>query len=332
MVHAGQLSSSRTAPGRGAPRRTTPSGGPARGRRHGRSLLTLAVFVGPALLLYTVFIIYPLLSALQYSLFEWQGTRQVGFAGLGNFIDLFTRYPFNEQLVRAFWHNVVFFVGTMAIQNTLGLTFAVLLHRSRFGKRLLQTLYTLPYLVSPLVVGYLWSLILNPTFGPLNAALRAAGLDGLALPWLGDPRTALPAIILVNAWQWVGFPMLLFGAALAGLPDELEDASRVDGASAWQHFRHITLPLLTPAIGTLTVLTFVGNFNVFGIVYAMGGSEGGPAGSTDVLGLLFWRTAFRGDVEAIGRSSALAVLMFIVIFGTSLLINRVVRKREEALR
>ena len=292
----------------------------------------LAGFLAPALVLYTVFIVYPLLSALQYSLFRWEGTRRVAFAGLGNFVDLFTRYPFDVQLVRAFWHNAAFFAGTMAIQNTLGLAFAVLLYRNRFAKRFLQTCFTLPYLLAPLVVGYLWSLILNPIFGPFNALLRDVGLEPLALPWLGDPRTALPVIILVNAWQWVGFPMLLFAAALAGIPDELTDASTVDGANGWQRFWHVTLPLLTPAIGTVSVLTFVGNFNVFGLVFAMGGSEGSPAGSTDVLGLMFWRTAFRGDLEAIGRSSALAVLMFVVIFGVSLLAQHVVRRREEQLR
>ena len=292
----------------------------------------LAGFLGPALVVYTVFIVYPLVSALQYSLFRWEGSRQLGFAGLGNFVDLFTRYPFDVQLVRAFWHNMAFFGATMAIQNTLGLAFAVLLYRNRFAKRFLQTCFTLPYLLAPLVVGYLWSLILNPTFGPLNALLRDIGLESLALPWLGDPRTALPVIILVNAWQWVGFPMLLFAAALAGIPEDLTDASTMDGANRWQHFRNVTLPLLTPAIGTVSVLTFVGNFNVFGLVFAMGGSEGSPAGSTDVLGLMFWRTAFRGDVDAIGRSSALAVLMFVVIFGGSLLAQRVVRRREEQLR
>jgi raffinose/stachyose/melibiose transport system permease protein len=296
-----------------------------------RSPWVLAGFLTPALVLYTVFIVYPLVSALQYSLFRWEGSRQVGFAVLGNFVDLFTRYPFNVQLVQAFGHNLAFFAGTMAIQNTFGLAFAVLLYRNRFAKRFLQTCYTLPYLLAPLVVGYLWSLILNPTFGPLNALLRGVGLGALALPWLGDPRTALPVIILVNAWQWVGFPMLLFGAALAGIPDELTDASTMDGASGWQHFWHVTLPLLTPAIGTVSVLTFVGNFNVFGLIFAMGGSDGSPAGSTDVLGLLFWRTAFRGDLEAIGRSSALAVLMFVVIFGGSLLAQHVVRRREEQL-
>ena len=323
MVQAGELRPRKTI----APRGGRQQAGAA--RPPGWLILALIL---PALLLYTTFIVYPLASALQYSLFDWKGTTRGGFVGLGNFAELFTTYPFNEQLGRAFLHNVAFFVGTMLVQNTAGLAFAVLLYRNRRGKRFLQTCYTLPYLVSPLVVGYLWSLMLSPTFGPVNALLRSAGLDALALPWLGDPRTALPVVILVNAWQWLGFPMLLFGAALAGIPDEYGEAARTDGASEWRTFWHVTFPLLTPAVGTVTVLTFVGNFNVFGLVYAMGGSEGGPAGSTDVLGLLFYRTAFQGGVDAIGRSSALAVLMFAFIFGTSVLVNRFMRKREDALQ
>lgn len=310
--------------------RSVSRGGPS-ARRARRRALVVAGFIAPALLLYVVFIVYPLVSALQYSLYDWRGTTRGGFAGLANYESLLTTYPLSEQLRTAAWHNTVWFVGTMLIQNTLGLAFAVLLHKGRRGKRFLQTAFTMPYLISPIVVGYLWSLILNPTFGPLDAALSAVGLEELSHPWLGDPQTALPTIILVNAWQWVGFPMLLFGAALVAIPEELGDASRVDGASSWQHFRHVTLPLLTPAIGTVTVLTFVGNFNEFGLVFALAGADGSPAGSTDVLGLLFWRTAFNGGVNQIGPSSALAVLMFVVIFGVSLAVTRVIRRREEQL-
>lgn len=305
----------------------------------------LLVFLGPALLLYTLFIVYPLFSALQYSLYRWEGTKQVGFAGLDNFIHLFTTYPMSERLPRAFWHNCLFFIGTMLVQNTVGLAFAMLLRRSRRGRRFLQTAYTLPHLVSPIVVGYLWSLILNPQFGALKAAITwvdgaidplvpgGVPLDRLVLPWTGDPDLALPTVIAVNAWQWVGFPMLLFGAALAGIPQEYEDAARVDGASAWQSFRKVTLPLLTPAIGIVSVLTFVGNFNVLDVIYAMEGSRGNPAGATDVLGLLFYRSAFESpDLNKIGQSSALAVLMFLLIFGVSLLVVRMFRRMEARLK
>jgi len=292
---------------------------------------TLVAFLLPAFLLYTIFMIWPLVQSMIFSMFEFSGLKRGDFVGLANFRELFTRVPLNEQLPRAFLHNVYFFIGTMAIQNTLGLLFAVLLHRSRFGKRFFQIVYTVPYLISPLVVGYLWSLMLNPLFGPINQILKAVGLDSLARPWLGDPSTAFPVIILVNAWQWVGFPMLLFSAGLATIGDDIREAAKIDGASAWQVFWRIDLPLLTPVIGIVTVLTFIGNFNVFGIVWALGGVFGGPVGSTDVLGLVFYRTAFRGGVDAFGLASALAVLMFVFIFGVSILALAWFRRLEERL-
>ena len=300
-------------------------------RRPAPPFPVLAVFLAPALMLYSVFVVYPLFSALQYSLFDWAGTARGAFVGLDNFVGLFTTFPLDEQLLRAFGHNVVFFLGTMMIQNTLGLTFAVLLHRRRITRRLFQTLYTLPYLVSPLVVGYLWVLMLRPQFGLLNALFEAVGLDALSQPWLGQPDTALPVVILINAWQWVGFPMLLFGAALGAIPEEYDAAARVDGASPWQAFSRVTLPLLTPTIGTVTVLTFIGSFNLFALAYAVGGSQGAPGGSLDVLGLVFYRTAFEGGVNAIGTSSALAVLMFVFIFGVAVVANRYLRRKEAEL-
>jgi raffinose/stachyose/melibiose transport system permease protein len=314
--------------------RTEPTGsGGGATRRRGRRLPLLLTFLLPALLLYTVFIVYPLVSALEYSFYDWSGTKQNGFAGLSNFHDLLTKYPLSEQLWRALAHNSIFFVGTMLIQTTAGLLFAVLLHRSRRGKRFLQTAYILPHLVSPIVAGYLWSMMLNPQFGAVNAALRGLGLGALAQPWRGDPHLALPVAILVNAWQWVGFPMLLFAAALAGIPEEFHEAARVDGASAWQSFRRVTFPLLTPVLGIVTVLTFIGNFNVLDLIYALQGSQGNPAFSTDVLGLLFYRTAFQNpDANAIGQSSALAVCMFVLIFGVSIAATRFFRRMEARLK
>jgi raffinose/stachyose/melibiose transport system permease protein len=181
------------------------------------------------------------------------------------------------------------------------------------------------------VVGYLSVLMLRPQFGVLNVLFDTIGLESMSQPWLGNPDTALPVVILINTWQWVGFPMLLFGAALGAIPEEYEAAARVDGASSWQAFSRITLPLLTPAIGTVTVLTFIGSFNLFALAYAIGGSKGDPAGSIDVLGLVFYRTAFEGGLNAIGHSSALAVLMFIFIFGVAVTANRFLRRKEAEL-
>jgi raffinose/stachyose/melibiose transport system permease protein len=295
-----------------------------------------ACFLLPAFALYRLFVVYPLLSALADSFWRWEGTARGDFAGISNFTGLFTTFPLSQQLWPAFWHTAVFFVGTMVVQNTFGLLVAVLLSELRLGKRILQTLYTLPYLIGGLVVGYLWSLLLSPTFGPVNAVLQAIGLESLAKPWLGDPATALPVVILVNAWQYIGFPILLFGAALGGLPPEYAEAARVDGASVWQRFSRVTLPLLLPAIGVVSILTFIGSFNTFELVYSLEGAQGnqptGPGGATDVLGLIFYRVAFQeGGVNAIGQSSALAVLLFLFIFGIAVLANRVIRRREPTL-
>ncbi len=295
--------------------RPTPASGVGRAAPPWRIRL---VFLAPAFLLYTVFLIWPLIQALFFSFFEWKGTVRGDFAGLDNFVELLTRFPLNEQLPRAFLHNIVFYVATMAITVAVALLFAVLLQKARRGRGFLRVVYVLPYMISPLVVGYIWTLILNPTFGPVNSVLKELGLDDLALPWLGDPATAFPVVIMVNAWYYLGFPMLLFAAGLAAIPDDYAEAAEVDGASPWQTFRHVTFPLLTPVFGTVAVLVFIYSFNIFGLVWAMGGVAGGPIGSTDVLGLLFYRTAFDGGINAFGTASALAVVMFVAIFGVSM--------------
>lgn len=290
------------------------------------------VFVLPALLLFSIFILYPLLTALSYSFFDWSGIVRNGFAGLQNYVTLFTQLPYSAQIPNAFVHNLLLFVGAMVFQNTIGLGLATLLHRIERFKRFFQTVYTLPYLVSPLVVGYLWSLMLSPLFGPVNQVLRAIGLEALAQPWLGNPGTAIWVVVFVTAWQWIGFPVLLYGAALGGIPEELEEAASLDGANTWQRFRSITLPLLLPAIGTVTVLTFIGAMEAFPIPYALGGSQGNPAGATDVLSLLFYRTAFEsGSSNAIGTSSAIATLLFLFIFGVAILMTWLMRRAERRL-
>lgn len=290
------------------------------------------VFVLPALVLFAVFIAYPMLTALSYSFFSWTGINRGEFVGLDNYVRLFTALPYSEDIPNAFLHNLLLFVGAMVFQNTVGLGLATLLHRLPRFKRFFQTVYTLPYLVSPLVIGYLWSLMLSPLFGPVNAVLRGIGLGDFAQPWLGNPQTAMWVVVFVTAWQWIGFPMLLYGAALGGIPEEIEEAASLDGASPWQRFVTITLPLLLPAIGTVTVLTFIGAMEAFPIPYALGGSQGNPAGATDVLSLLFYRTAFEsGSSNAIGTSSAIATLLFLFIFGVAIAITALLRRAERRL-
>src|SRR5688500_779148 len=161
---------------------------------------TALLFTAPALLLFGVFVLYPMLTAFSYAFFEWRGTTRGGFAGLAHFETIFTKAPFRTDLPRALGHNVLFFAGTMAIQNTIGLAIAFLLHRRESTRRVLQTLYAMPYLLSPIVIGYLWTLLLSPSFGPVNRLLTAVGLEEWALPWLGQPSTAIWVVVLVSVW------------------------------------------------------------------------------------------------------------------------------------
>lgn len=306
-------------------------GEPAAQRGRAKKLspfLRFAPFWLPAFILYTLFIVWPLLNALLYSLFDWQGLQRGAFVGLGNFVRLFTQEPWRTDLLDAFRHNVYFFLGTMLVQNTVALAFAVIIYRLGRGGRFWQNLFFMPHLLATVVVGFLWNLILNPLFGPLNQGLKLLGLGALAQPWLGQPETALPTIIAVNAWAWLGFPMMLFLANLGSIPASYLEAARLDGANGWQVFRSIQLPLLRPSLTIVAVLTFIGNFNAFELIFVMAGSNGSPGGATDVLGTFFYRTAFGGGREAVSMGSALAVTMFLFIAAVSFLFLWFVRRER----
>jgi len=293
--------------------------------------LWLAIFLAPALILFAIFITYPIFSALAYSLFAWEGIGRRGFIGLGNFLRLFSTFPYPRLLGNAFWHNVVVFVLTMVIQNVSGLAMALLLSRGPWGARFYRVVFFLPVTLSLVIVGFMWSLFLNPVFGILNKALVAAGAEGLARAWLGDPQTALLTLTLINAWRWVGFPTLVFLAGINAVPDDFLEAARIDGAREWDVLRRIIFPLLAPSVTIIVILTFIGSFNWFELPYVVNGVSGAPNRATDVLGLLFYRTAF-GEVDTgiqdIGIGSAVAVLMFAVMVTVSTLGAVFLRRRE----
>jgi len=305
-----------------------PKQGEGRKAKRLSPLVRFAPFWLPAFALYTLFIVWPLANAVAYSLFDWNGLRRGEFVGIDNFIRLFRDAPWNVDLWDAFRHNIWFFVLTMILQNSVALGFAVILSKLRYGGRFFQNLFFMPHLLATVLVGFLWSLILNPLFGPFNKALKLIGLDALAQPWLGQPETALPTIVVVNAWAWLGFPMMLFLANLGSIPASYLEAARLDGASAWQVFSRIELPLLRPSLVIVAVMTFIGNFNAFELVFVTAGSDGSPAGSTDVLGTYFYRTAFGTGPDAIQMGSTLAVVTFGFIVLVSTIFLRIARRGQ----
>jgi len=293
--------------------------------------LWLIAFLAPSTILFAIFITYPILSALAYSLFAWEGIGRREFAGLANFVRLFSIFPYPRLLANAFAHNVIVFVLTMLIQNGLAVGLALLLARGPWGAKVYRVIFFLPVTLSLVIVGFLWALFLNPVFGVVNKGLALAGLGALARAWLGDPATALLSLILINAWRWLGFPTLVFLAGINAISEEYLEAARIDGAGEWEVIRRIIFPLLAPAVTIIVILTFIGSFNWFELPYVVSGVSGAPNRATDVLGLLFYRTAF-GEVDTglqdIGIGSAIAVLMFLVMVSVSTFGAVFLRRRE----
>ena len=284
-----------------------------------RRRLVWVLFLLPALVVYLGFMALPLLSSMGLSFFTGSGLRPDRFVGFGNYTELFTNPLWRDRFLNALRNTFIFFGIHMVVQNTLGLLFATLLASGIKGHNLLRTVIFIPATLSVLEIGFIWCLILNPQWGAVNKILKAVGLGAWARPWLGDPGVTLIVISLVSCWQWVGLPTMMFLAGLLTIPDELLEAARVDGANAWQTFWRIKIPLLMPVIGIVAVLTFVGNFNAFDIVYAMAGARGDPKYSADLLGTFFYRTAIAGEHPVarpdMGIGAAVATVVFLILLG-----------------
>lgn len=257
-----------------------------------RSKRAFWLFVLPSLIIYVLFMLLPLVASLGLSFFEWSGYGAKKFVWFRNYVKLFTEAPNNVRLGNALKNNLYFFIITMVIQNLLALMLAIFLQRGFRGFKALRTIFFAPSTVSVIIVGFLWTLIYNPIWGPLNNILGAIGLDKLQMAWLGSKTTALTAIAVANAWQYTGIPMMLFVAGLNSIPNELYEACSVDGGSEWHKFRYVTIPSLKSVLLIVATMTFVGNFSSFEIIYAMEGTLAGPNYATDVLGTLFYRTTF----------------------------------------
>jgi raffinose/stachyose/melibiose transport system permease protein len=281
-----------------------------------RRALWIAGLLAPALLMVFVFVALPIATALAYSLYSWNGLARAGFAGFENFRLVLLQEPFAAEFRAAFLHNAVAFVSLMLLQNGTAFLLAWLLLKALPGHRFHQVAVFLPVILSTVIIGAMWKLFLTPLCGIVNQGLIALGLASLAQPWLGQPNTAFASLIVVNTWHWLGFPALVFLAGMQRISRDVLEAARLDGAGDWQLLTRIVWPLVAPATTIVAVLTFIGSFNWFEMPYVMTGLDGSPAGATDVLGLLFYRTAF-GNVTAglqdFGRASALAVIMFVFV-------------------
>lgn len=260
----------------------------------------LVVFLGPAAVIYTAFMVYPLVDSLRLSLYDSAGS----YIGLGNFRTLFGEAVFADRFWNALKNNFVFFAFHCLVQNPIGLLLAALLTAKGIrGQQIYRTVIFLPTTLSVVIVGFIWRQILSPLWGINDSAL------------LGESSTVLPTLSLISVWQFVGIPMIFFYAVLISIPSDLIEAARVDGASGWRAFWGITLPLLLPTLGIITIVTFIANFNAFDLIYTVKGALAGPEYSADIMGTFFYRTFF-GNQLALGDSAmgaTVASSMFFVI-------------------
>jgi raffinose/stachyose/melibiose transport system permease protein len=282
----------------------------------------LLVFLGPAVLVYSAFMVVPLIDTLRLSLFRVDEARQTVFYGLGNYVTLLTDPNWAPHFWNAFRNNVLFFLIHMFAQNPIALGLALLLtQRSLRGRAIYRALIFAPTVLSVVIIGFIWKLILSPLWGVAEGALETVGLGELFAPYLGLETTALATVSLISVWQWVGIPMMLFSAALLGIPDEILEAARVDGASRRQTFWRIQLPLIAPTVGIVAVLTFVGNFNAFDLIYSVQGALAGPEFATDILGTFFYRTFFGFQLQLgnpVMGATVAGAMFLIILFGVCL--------------
>lgn len=276
----------------------------------------LLFFLAPAVIIYTLFSIYPLVDTIIHSFYSKQDDGSHIWNGVTNFTTLLTDPTWSQPFWNAFWNNVKFFLIHMFVQNPIGLLLAALLSLPvlRF-RSTYRTLIFMPTMLSVVVIGFAWQLILSPLWGIAKMFLQFFGLGFLFGPWLGEESSALLTISLISVWQFVGIPMILIYTALLAIPDELIDAATVDGLNQFQAFFHVKLPLIWPTIGLVSVLTFVNNFNAFDLIYAMKGALAGPNFSADIMGTLFYRVFFGNQLQLGDTSmgSTIATMMFLII-------------------
>ncbi|HVT50432.1 MAG TPA: sugar ABC transporter permease [Dongiaceae bacterium] len=276
----------------------------------------IVVFLAPAFLVYTVFSVYPLIDTIRLSLYAGDETGQNHFVGLANFVTLLTDPVWSAPFWNALRNNLLFFAIHITVQTSIGLALAALLSLPGLkGASVYRTILFMPTMLSVVIIGFIWQLILSPLWGIARTFLATFGLASLFHPWLGQESTALVTVSFISVWQFVGIPMILIYAALINIPDDLIDAATVDGAPAFHIFWQIRLPMILPTLGVVSILTFVGNFNAFDLIYAMKGAQAGPNGATDILGTFFYRTFFGYQLQAGNPTmgAAVATMMLIII-------------------
>lgn len=295
---------------------------PPRASAHRLSRLpwpTVLGFLAPALLLYSVFVLYPVVQSTRYSLYDWNGLEALDdFVGLDNFRRAFSDDLFTDALR----HNAIIIVLSLLVQLPVALGLASLLNAHIRGRAVLRTLFFAPYVLSEVVTGVVWRQILRPN-GLLDETMGALGLGGLTQGWLSDPQVVLYSLFFIISWKYFGFHMVLMLAGLQQIPKELDEAAAIDGATAWQRFRYVTLPLLGPTIRISVFLSIIGALQLFDLVWVT--TKGGPIGASSTMATYLY-DQFRRSL--FGYASAVSIVIFALSLVVALFYQRFALRRD----
>ena len=291
----------------------------------GRFLLPPWWFAVPALLVYALVVLYPSGAGIVYAFTDWSGIGgSAKWIGLENFKQLFT----DDQSVGALRNTVLLTIFIVIVQNAVGLALALGVHARIKSKYAVRAIFFAPVVLSQVVIAFLWKYLLNPDpDSGINALLGAVGLGALQRDWLGDPGLALWAVGFTVVWQYAGYSMVIFLAGLQAVPRELEEAAAIDGAGRWMRFRKVVLPLLAPAVTINLMLSTIGGLKLFDQVFAI--TQGGPGYATETLSTLIYKQAF--VFGNYGYSTAVALVLAILVAAVSLAQLKVLRSREVAM-
>jgi ABC-type sugar transport system permease subunit len=278
-------------------------------------------FILPAFIVYTAFVIVPTLSSVYLSFTAWNGvSEKIPYIGLDNFVEIFK----SPRVHNALKNTLILAVSLVLLENIVALGLAILVDQVRWFRNFFRSIFYFPVLMSGIIMGFIWMIILNYNFGVLNQLLEMTGLGFLKTDWLGNPDYALISIILSTVWKAAGYYMVIYLAGLQGIPQELNEAASIDGANRLQQFRHITFPLLAGATTVCVMLSMIGSLKVFDQIAVM--TDGGPGFATETLTYIIYKVGF-GELRQ-GFGTALALVLFILTLVISLVQIKVLRKRE----
>jgi raffinose/stachyose/melibiose transport system permease protein len=285
---------------------------------------TLYLMMLPALLIVCSIIVFPLLSTLYTSFFYWKGQGfSMRFVGLDNYRAIFA----DPRFLNAIKNNIIWLVLSLIIPVLCGFVLAMLLNTDVSGQNIFKAIFYFPGVISFVSTGIIFSLIYYNKSGLLNTVLRLLGLKALAMNWLASPWTALPAVVLASSWQYIGFCMVLFLAAVQQVPIELLEAADMDGARILRKVRSIIVPIIKPVTAVVIIITMINAMRVFDLIYIM--TAGGPANMTEVIGLLMYQKSFTDLLWGIGASYG--VIMLIMTSIPAILYVRMMLRGESTL-